>query len=484
MSRFNTKVSPSRNKTTNLAGGKAYKETSKLELVSIMLTSFVTDQFYRKATDTLGRFEQLIQSVDPLFAAKLAVYARYKMSMRSITHVATANIAYRLSGSGNDWTRKFVTKVINRVDDAIEILAYYRTKFPGPIPNALKRGIADSFCKFDGYQLAKYKMEGKDFKLVDVVNLVHPKPTEKNAEALRLLVEGKLVSTGTYEAELSKAGQEEDAEAAKGGAWRKLVSERKIGYFALLRNLRNIVQQAPDLTDAACEMLTEEKLIRKSLVLPFRFLAAFKELEKVSGTNKVLAALSKAVDLSLKNVPKLPGDTCVIIDTSGSMTGGMVAGGQTSCMEVASIFAAVLAKANDADLVQFSDQASYMSINTADSTMGIARMIQTKAFGGGTSFHAPLRLLKRKYDRLIYLSDMQGWIEGYATPYPTYLEYCKRTGCNPNVFSFDLAGYGTLQFPQEQIYCLAGFSDASLKIMGILEQDRNALIKEIEAVEF
>ena len=63
--------------------------------------------------------------------------------------------------------------------------------------NALKRGVRDAFAKFDGYQLAKYRGERSAVKLVDVVNLVHPAPTDLNRVALNQLVAGKLRSTDT-----------------------------------------------------------------------------------------------------------------------------------------------------------------------------------------------------------------------------------------------------------------------------------------------
>jgi hypothetical protein len=51
------------------------------------------------------------------------------------------------------------------------------------------------------------------------------------------------------------------------------------------------------------------------------------------------------------------------------------------------------------------------------------------------------------------------------------------------VYSWDLTGHGTSQFPEKKIFCLAGFSDKVFNTMALLEQDRGALIKEIEAVE-
>ena len=77
---------------------------------------------------------------------------------------------------------------------------------------------------------------------------------------------------------------------------------------------------------------------------------------------------------------------------------------------------------------------------------------------------------------------MQGWI-GHDAPTATFASYKQRTNADPRVFSFDLAGYGTLQFPERNVFCLTGFSDKALQTMRFLEEDKNALIREIEAIE-
>ena len=55
MSKFNSaKVSSTA--TTNLAGGSAYKESAKLELASLLVTSFLSgDKAYEKEADTIKR---------------------------------------------------------------------------------------------------------------------------------------------------------------------------------------------------------------------------------------------------------------------------------------------------------------------------------------------------------------------------------------------------------------------------------------------
>jgi 60 kDa SS-A/Ro ribonucleoprotein len=54
----------------------------------------------------------------------------------------------------------------------------------------------------------------------------------------------------------------------------------------------------------------------------------------------------------------------------------------------------------------------------------------------------------------------------------------------PKFYSLDLAGHGTMQFPEQDVYCMAGFSDKVFDIMKLLESDKNALLNEIKKIDF
>lgn len=455
----------SSSKTVNYAGGEAYKESPKLELATILLTSFVKDQFYRSENETLEKVRSLIYCVDPVFSAKAAIYARNVYGMRSITHVVAGEIAKKVKGE--KWTKSFFDKIVHRPDDMMEILAYYYSLGLKNEPNALKKGFANALGRFNEYELGKYRGEKSEVSLVDVVNLVHPKTTP----AIEKLIKGTLRSKDTWEVELSMTNGDEKLKKL---AWHKLISERKIGYFALLRNLRNIIEQAPEDVEKACELLIDKELIKKSLVLPFRFITAIKEIEQLQDSGRVLKALNTAIDISMSNVPHMSGKTLVVLDTSGSMEGKPI--------EIGSLFASVLVKSNDTDFMWFSNDASYLTLNPSDSTLTIARQIVDRCEVGGTNFHSIFQTANRAYDRIIIMSDMQGWT-GHTAPVSSFNEYKTRCGSNPFIYSFDLQGYGTLQFPEPQVFCIAGFSEKVFDIMSLLEKDKNALIKEIEKIE-
>jgi hypothetical protein len=319
----------------------------------------------------------------------------------------------------------------------------------------------------------------KMISLVDLVNIVHPIPTDRNKTALELLVKGDLKNTETWEAKLSQAGQvaenEEDLSQLKADAWTDLITSRKIGYFALLRNLRNILNQAPNAVPAACELLVDEKMIGKSRVLPFRFATAYEEISKMGsskGVRDVLVAINQALEVSMCNVPKFDGDTLVVMDVSGSMSGRP--------SEIASLFGAILAKSNNADVLTFATRSDYKSYNPMDSVMTIRNSFRYS--GGGTNIKSVFQTANKPYDNIIILSDFQSWV-GYNTPTKEFNTYKSHFNCNPHVYSFDLAGYGTLQFPESKVYCLAGFSDKVFDIMKLLKADKSALINEIKSIK-
>ena len=201
MSRFNVKNRPLTRRpadTVNYAGGEAFTQEPKFEFASILLTSFVKNQYYRGANDTVDRLKELFFAVDPLFSAKAAIFARDEFGMRSISHIVAGEIAHSIKGE--EWTKRFFDKIVVRPDDMTEILSYYQTNYGrNPVPNALKKGFKEAFNRFDSYKLAKYRGDKKQVSLVDVVNVVHPVPNFKNQKALTELVEGTLRNATTWE---------------------------------------------------------------------------------------------------------------------------------------------------------------------------------------------------------------------------------------------------------------------------------------------
>lgn len=495
MARFNQSTPSTR--TTNLAGGAAYSQDPKMELVSLLLTSMVQDQYYRKTDDTLKRLGELMDVVDPVFAAKAALYARREFGMRSISHVVAANIAKRVKGE--KWTRRFFDSIVYRPDDMTEIMSYYKSLGADNEPNAMKKGFAAAFSRFNAYQLAKYRGEGKKIGLVDIANLVHPAHTP----AVAALISGKLKNTDTWESKQTQAGKEakneEQKAQLKADAWRDMLADGTLPYFALLRNLRNIVEQAPDMIDIAVVQLTNKEAIHHSLVLPFRYFTAYQELRNITGpgSRKALEGISAALDISTDNIPDFPGRSLVVVDHSGSMESDMSDKSKATNFQVGALFGLALAKHTNSDFMYFGDAAKYYQV-TSDSITGQLAWLDKCNSGGwysyrpvessgtqvghGTNFEAIFATAKFAYDRIFIFSDMQAWRGSTQKGLRSYMQ---RMGMDkqPTLYAFDLSGYGTMQFPAPNVYQIAGFSEKIFDALKLLEQDRQALISTIERIK-
>jgi hypothetical protein len=100
-------------------------------------------------------------------------------------------------------------------------------------------------------------------------------------------------------------------------------------------------------------------------------------------------------------------------------------------------------------------------------------------------FHTIFETANKKYDRIIILSDMQAWETGSYRSNLTkqsFENYKSRSGSNPKLYCIDLAGHGTMQFIENNVYSLAGFSEKLFDVMALLEDDRNGMLNTIESI--
>ena len=404
--------------------------------------------------------------------------------------------------------------------------------------------------------------------MVDAVNLCRPLETPP----LRALMTGTLAAPDTWEVALTRAGHAGGSIAgtqlAKAAEWDRLIMEDRLGYMALLRNLRTIAACcSPAAQAAVAARIADPQRVRRSRQLPFRYATALRELDavgSVAGASGLRAAVSEAMQTALESVPRLDGSTLVAVDTSASMLGGW--GSRRSPIETATLFAAAIAKRSAADVLLFDTRVQWYRVDPQLSIAQINEGIRALVTGGGTDFHLIFEHARARYDRIVILSDMQAWVtrpvwsspsagpsepsqpvgtpamsaeeeaearadeldfaydESLArhggvrwcgfknavvpfdmagAPLPglsrlprasmcrgaadtvgdAYRAYCRRTGADPMVYCFDLAGYGTTQFPGRRVVQLAGFSEKIFTLMPLIEQGDDALLDAIRAVE-
>lgn len=465
-------------KTTNKSGHVAYGMDDKSKLVTQVLTSFFNEKkFYGDNSKDMVETIKRVVASDPEFIAKLAVFARREFNMRSVAHVLVAYLAHE--PSGKPFARRAMRSIALRGDDLTETVAFYLATFGKPLPHSLRNGISDKLQTMDEYQLAKYKGAGKSVAMKDLLCLCRPKPVnDAQSELWQRVLNNELAVPMTWETQLSADGNNAET-------WQRLIDSGKVGYMALLRNLRNIIKADPSNISKVYETIADPNRVRKSKQLPFRFLSAYKSIQEV-GSSAAFSALEAAVDASVDNLPKLHGRTVIAIDVSGSMSQPVSAKSDVTCVEISTMLGLLANRiCDDAIVYKFNTdiRRGAYPLNVA-----VLATASEAVCGGGTDMYLPFKAMldnNIKADRVIIISDNECNSPWRSTRTVQSLadKYRKKSGNDIWIHAIDLQGYGTQQFHGDKTNIIAGWSDKVFEFILLAEQGEGALLDAIEAYD-
>ena len=307
-------------------GGHAMRQTPLRELERAVSTCLLWENtFYEQGSAIGQRIADLCAHVTVEQLAALSVRARTDLKLRHVPLWLVRHMARHHKGQLVGDT---LAAVIRRPDEITEFLALYWRDKREPLSAQVKRGLRLAFAKFDAQALAKWDRAGK-VRLRDALFLCHAKPKDAEQDAMwKHLIAGTLPPADTWEVALSGG-------ADKREAFERLLRERRLGYMALLMNLRNMAEAGVD------RSLVETALrdgAPRSMALPFRFIAAMKAAPSFA------QALSDAMVLALGDT-KISGDTVLLIDVSGSMNDVLSSKGTLSRWEAAAALAVLFREA-------------------------------------------------------------------------------------------------------------------------------------------
>lgn len=368
-------------------GGIAKRITPELELRrSVMACLLWEDTFYEEGISIADRIKSLIPKVNPGIVAQIAFDARSKMKLRHVPLLIVREMA-RLE-SHKALVASTLPLIIQRADELTEFLAIYWKDGREKLSGQVKKGLAGAFPKFSPYDLAKYNRDEK-IKLRDVLFLSHAKPKDKEqAEVWKKLVDGKLESPDTWEVALS-AGKD------KKETWERLLSEKRLGALALLRNLRNMKQANVDekIILNALETLKVER------VLPFRFITAARYAPQWE------PQLEQAMLKCLTEHEKLPGKTVLLVDVSGSMDSQI--SGKTEITRIdAACGIAILARevCESVSVYTFSNRLVQVPARRG---FALRDAIDRSQDHGGTHLEMAIAGIQESHDRIMVFTDEQ-----------------------------------------------------------------------------
>lgn len=376
-----------KNRTLTHEGAPARIDNPEKELRRSVLSCLLWEkQFYEDGEDIADRIVKLATKVKPERVAELAIEARNTHGLRHVPLLLLTVLAKTGAGYSH-LVSNAIEKIIQRADEPGELLSIYWKNGKKPIPAQFKKGLAKALNKFNAYRLAKYDRD-TPVRLRDVLFLTHAKP--KNREQARdwkKLIKGELESPNTWEVALS-AGKD------KKKTFTRLLKEGSLGYLALLRNLRNMV-------DAG----VNQKLIKDAIlarngaerVWPFRYVAAARACPQLEPT------LDEALCESIAESPALDGKTIVLVDVSGSMDEKLSAKSDMTRMDAAAALASII----PGDVRVFTFSESTIEIPPRRGMSGVDAVINSQGHQGTRLGQAVDHVNRLDHDRLIVITDEQ-----------------------------------------------------------------------------
>jgi 60 kDa SS-A/Ro ribonucleoprotein len=352
---------------------------------------------------------------------------------------------------------------------------------------------------------------GQSPSLADVVKMIHPKPKTEaraalygyfigrnhNADALPALVRqfeqfkaGETLDVPKVPFQMLTSlplGTKDWAEIARNAAWQ--MTRMNLNAFA-----RHGVFDQPGLAELIANRLRDEQAIAKARVFPYQLMSAYlasgpapyqqgwsafaQPVEQAKATVPVVVreALQDAMEIAIRNVPKIEGKVYVFPDISGSMHSPVTGyrSGATSavrCIDVAALVAASILRQNPrAEIIPFEGKAIEISLNARDTVMTNAERLASLPCGG-TNCSAPLALLNQRKaagDLVVYVSDNESWVDsprygtfgGSAAETMRQWAEFKRRSPQARMVCIDIQPYATTQAQERaDILNVGGFSD-------------------------
>jgi hypothetical protein len=341
-------------------------------------------EFYEDGKTIADRIMENAAAVSLETVAALSVEARNVHGLRHAPLLLLLDLVRR----GGPDVSEAIAKTIRRADEMAELIALYWRDGKKPISKQMKLGLAKAFGKFSEYQLAKYDREGA-VRIRDVLFMTHPKPKDAEQVALfKRVAEKQLVTPDTWEVALSGGADKKET-------FERLIREGQLGYLALLRNLRNMMEAGCDR-----DLVKDAIVARKGaeLVFPFRYVAAARACPQME------PVIDQALCEAVASGPRLSGTTAVLVDVSGSMDVQLSAKSDMKRIDAAAALASVI----NGDVRAFTFSTSVVEVPPRRGMAGVDAVIRSQPHGG-TYLGAAVQLINEnvKHDRLIVITDEQ-----------------------------------------------------------------------------
>lgn len=419
-----------RTDTSNAHGAPAYTRSPEAALALYACTGCLNGTFYAEAGTQLGEVLALAHAVPPAYLARTAILAREEGRMKDMPLLLLALLSLR---DGEAFEAAFPRVVDNgrQLRSFVQIMRSGQVgrKSLGTRP---KRLVQAWLANATPTQLIGAAV-GEKPSLADVLKMVHPKPADAERQTLYAWLVGRPHDVALLPQVLrDDAAFREDAtrplpalpfaylssRSLSVEHWKALA--RRVSWQTLRMNLntflRNGVFEDPALVAAVAARLADPEEVRRSGVLPYQLMAAWKHADETLPA-VIRGALEVAMEIATASVPRLQGGLAIAVDVSGSMgtpLTGYRKGGTSKlrCVDAAALLAASLWRANpQARVLPFDTEVRRVALSASDPLAKSAESLAALC-GGGTAVSAPLVALNRAkagVSLVVLVSDNESW---------------------------------------------------------------------------
>lgn len=391
--------------------------------------------------------------------------------VRAALHPTRKIISKKDMDINEDWFRRMNVQVMQRADEPAVQMAYYIYINGGTVsnlPSVLKRSWADKLESLNEYYIAKYK--NAELGMSNVVRVCHAH-------------KGNISKLMTNTLDIQDEDKTWNRLKAEGWSWKDILVTISMPHMAKLRNILPIFKEIDDLDVTKSYFSSLKGGVLSGKQFPFRYYTAYKKIEGANDVHHkgfILDELNECIDISIENMPKLPGRTMCLTDNSGSAWGTFTSEyGSVTIAEINNLSSVITAMNSEEGYVgKFGDELKVYEIRkrkgALDQTSEITKMrgkdVGQSTEGGIWEFFNNAIKNKEWWDNIFIYSDQQagtgglygttkqiveyekngyGWFgTRYINVYKLISEYRKKVNPKVNVYSVQTAGYDNSLVPQ------------------------------------
>jgi len=359
---------------------------------------------------------------------------------------------------------------------------------PGRI---IRRPLDQLFNRLDEYTFARSTRETQ-LALKQAMELLRPKATDRTRKSLfARILRDQVPVRSSWEQEWHALHHQlyespEQRQVVLRDKWKEGISSFRIGYTALLDNLRPMLCAGVSgkVLKLAAEYLHNAAAVRRSGVSPLRLLEVYQQLRRMDqgGAGMLSEALEEGVLHSHWSRLGSVGDSVIAMDVSNSMKQPVHPGGTAQRFDIAPLLAGIW-KNKGYSVTTGIIGNNWRPMDLADRPVLLAAdqfRGREGEEGYGINAHLVLQdLLRRKQavHRVLIFTDCRLWgSRGFNQPAGASLaaswrQYRSELAPNAKLYLFDLAGYGArpLECPGDGVFLIAGWKEPILDVLAAME---------------